>query len=182
MELNVSSFEKWPDMLAKGCKCLISEVKKKELKDVSLPLNVDSTIEIRPVTGNRGKWEILLRRDTVKCYQKYGKKNERIGKKYKDYIKRVINEHEQDGSKHLNGPKEHRDIPKLNICQEGVEAGQKKCGFYVCKSYCIIWTDTYYAAARCNKERVVIISPRAHESNEQWVKIIQIFQDRRRCI
>jgi len=130
------------------------------------------------MTGNPEKWEIRLRRDGIKCYQNYGTNNKKSQKKFIDYTKRVIEEHKQNSSKKLDDHEPYRFVPKLYECKEELKASEKQCNFYVCKPYCIIQTDTYYAAARFNKQRVIIVCPHVHENNEQWVKIIHIFQDR----
>jgi hypothetical protein len=168
MDLNASSFKKWPSILPRGCQRLINEGKKKESINASQSFDVDSTIEIRPMTKNCQKWKIFLRRDGTKCYQKYGKKNKNI-QKFIDYKKRVIEEYKQDDSGKLNYRKENENIPKLYKCKQELIASKKTCGFYVYEPYCIIRTDTYYAAARLNKERVIIVCPCIHENNESWV-------------
>jgi hypothetical protein len=56
-----------------------------------------------------------------------------------------------------------------------LKASGKQCNFYVCKPYCIIQTDTYYAAARSNKQRVITVCPHVHENNEQCIKTVDVF-------
>jgi hypothetical protein len=111
---------------------------------------------------NPKEWKMFLRGDVIRCYQKYGEKNQKKRKIYINYAKRVIKEYKQDNSEQLNGPKEKRYIPKIHECP--------KCGFYVCEPYCIKKTNGYYAVIRSTGERIITISPHDHYNNEQWVQ------------
>jgi hypothetical protein len=164
----VDSFEQWQHGMLEGCKILIEEAKKQESIDVNEPFEVNSTIEIRPVNGNSKEWKMLLSRDSIKCYQKYGEKDRNI---YINYAKRVIKEYKQDNSDQLNNPKESRDIPTLYRCEKHFENSTSQCGFYVYESpHCIRKTDTYYAVAKVTEERVITICPHDHDNNEDWVQ------------
>ncbi len=172
-ELDASSFKNWPDMLAKSCGLLINKAKRKGSKNASQALNENCTIEICPMNENRRKWKIHLRRDGIKCYQNYGKKNKKIQKKFMDYATRVIKQQKLSSPKKLNNNLEYRYIPKVYECDKKFETSGETCKFYACEPYCIIQTGTYYVCARSDDKRVITICPHIHDNNESWVQKIE---------
>jgi len=160
-------------MLAKACRLLINEVKRKDSKNASQALNEDCTIEICPVSGNRRKWRPHIRRDGIKCYQNYGKKSKKNQKKFMDYATRVIKQQKLSIPKKLNNNLEYRYIRKVYECDKIFEASGETCKFCACEPYCIIQTGTYYACARSDDKRVITICPHVHENSESWVQKIE---------
>jgi hypothetical protein len=146
-----------------GCEILLVKARNEESIDASESYEVDSTIEIRPVNGNLKECKMFLSRDDMKCYRKYGEKNQKNRKIYINCAKRVIQEDKQYNSEQLNSPKEKIYIRELYRCRE--------CGFYVYESpYCIKEMGRYYTAARCTGVRVITVSPHDHYNNEEWVQ------------
>ncbi len=112
----MDSFQEWPNIIPEVCKILMNEERNQESIDPSEPYEVDSTIEIHPVNENPKEWKTFLRRDAIRCYRKYGEKNQKNLKIYINYAKRAIKEYKQDNSEQLPGPKEKRYIPKIHEC------------------------------------------------------------------
>jgi hypothetical protein len=174
-KLHKSLFVISPYIITDACRHLISKAKKEESKNDDEPWPVDSSIELFPVSGNRSDWKILLRRDGIKCYEKYGKENVKNQKKFIDYAKRVMKKEkknsfkqQEDGSKQPNDRGTVRSgCSKFHRC---------KCKFFVCKQHCIKETNTYKAAVRCKGERIITISPLKHCNNEQWVQTTEAWE------
>jgi len=56
------------------------------------------------------------------------------------------------------------------VCERG-----EGCEFFVCLAHCIYKEEgIWYAAASCSGYAVITVNQKRHDTNEQWVKIIQI--------
>jgi hypothetical protein len=97
-----------------------------------------------------------------------------------DYTKRVIKEQQKYDFKQSTYRGTGRNMYKSHKCKSKLH--KCYCKFSACKRHCIKATNIYYADARCNKVRIITLSPRKHYNNEYWVQTPEAWEAVRQVI
>jgi hypothetical protein len=155
------------NILTRACKFLIDTAKIIQSNGLRQFCDINSQIELRQMSEH--DFCLFYRRDPLEWYKLEWRNDKNIEITANDYINKVRKENEKDNLQESIINKNYENLEKLYECQEdfGSNGNEEKCNFYVCKDYLIYETDTFYAAARCHRQRVITISPRHHCSNEQ---------------
>ena len=162
--LDLSSSDKWPGMMSAVAPDLLN--KRQELiKNSASSWARDFSIEMDRMKDS-SKFSIYLRMDAIQYYKGFAIYDPQKQQECLKYCEEIINncpESRENGGKKREKQRK-RPLEKEQKCE--------KCGFYVCKCFCIIKPPEfpYYAVLRLDSSNIITISPCEHCNNEEWIQ------------
>jgi hypothetical protein len=165
--------------MAQMCGHLLKKLEEIESQYPHQPVYDRYQIELRRIRKDSPLCHVFLRVYPRQWYDLEKRKDKHIQERADAYIKKVEEEHEDDGFRSDLIPDDsYKNFKNQYRCLRKVQVnGQwQHCGFFVKKDHCIYETSKFYAFARFNGTPIVTICPKKHCHNEDWVEKIQISQ------